>query len=607
MADKLLSISLLVSGREDTTEKCLRSLKRVRDELNTEIILVDTGCPDTWQKPLESYADQFVPFTWCNDFAKARNAGLALAKGEWFLFLDDDEWFEDVTPIITFFQTGEYKEYQQAVYKARNYLQSDGSSYVDEWVARMMKLEADTHFEGSVHESLVPVRGRCKKIDAFVHHYGYAFANEEERCKHRERNVQILKNLIETEPNNMKWYLQILQEYADSSVATELRTYAVSAIELVKNVDEPFANQCRGAFYVAALLADLWLDQPDQAWNDCAAFTQDGRNTYETNYSLYYYWIKAMMQKKKAGDLSPDEEHELQEKLEECGNAFVENCKLHDEQAKSEQEQIIEESIPFVKDVKKADELMQDLQMKLKNNGEFLLMEDEYWTYGKAHILPLEQMLLDLPFSQWMAQVMVLEAYHSEELWDKIRMHLIELQTQENIRYDYFHAKAVNAVITKCAAGKSYEELKQYLWEYASCNLKYAQWVYTDEAFTGEMEMVEESCRGAIWIQRALECAETDWNGRLENLKQAAIAWPALGETVKAFAQLVGQQQDNIGKQKAENELEKMASEVKQQVLTLTENGMYKQALEIVKQLRRMLPDDEDFIYLESELEKQLN
>ena len=209
--------------------------------------------------------------------------------------------------------------------------------------------------------------------------------------------------------------------------------------------------------------------------------------------------------------------------------------------------------------------------------------------------------------SQWMAQVMVLEAYHSEELWDKIRMHLIELQTQENIRYDYFHAKAVNAVITTCAAGKSYEELKQYLWEYASCNLKYAQWVYTDEAFTGEMEMVEESCRGAIWIQRALECAETDWNSRLENLKQAAIAWPALGETVKAFAQLVGQQQDNIGKQKVENELEKMASEVKQQVLTLTENGMYKQALEIVKQLRRMLPDDEDFIYLESELEKQLN
>lgn len=606
MADKLLSISLLVSGREDTTEKCLCSLKRLRDELNTEIILVDTGCPDAWQKPLESYADKIVRFTWCNDFAKARNAGLALATGKWFLFLDDDEWFEDATPIIAFFQSGEYKEYQQAVYKARNYFQLDGSSYVDEWVARMIKLEPDTHFEGSVHESLVPVKGRCKKIDAFVHHYGYAFANEVDRCAHRERNVQILKKLIETEPNNMKWYLQILQEYADASVATELRTYALSAIELVKNVDESFANQCRGAFYVAALLADLWLDQPDQAMADCEAFTQDGRNTYETNYSLYYYWIRAIMQKRDDRDLTPDEENELQERLVACGNGFVENCKLHDEQEKSEQDQIIEESIPFVKDVKRADELMRDLQMKLENNGEFLLMEDEYWTYGKAHILPLEQTLLELPFSQWMAQVMVLKAYNSEELWDKIRMHLIELQTQENIRYDYFHAKAVNSVITGCANGKSYDELEQYLWEYATCNLKFAQWVYTDEAFTGEMEMVEESCRGAVWIQRALAHEKTDWNGRLENLKQAAIAWPALGETVKVFAQLIGQQQEKLGKQQAEDELEKMASEVKQQVITLTEGGLYEQALEIVKQLRRMMPDDEDFIYLETELEKQL-
>ena len=104
MADKLLTISLLVSGREDTTEKCLRSLKKLRDELRTEVILVDTGCPKSWQKSLENYADQYICFKWCGDFAKARNAGLEHATGEWFLFLDDDEWFEVVAPIITFFQ-----------------------------------------------------------------------------------------------------------------------------------------------------------------------------------------------------------------------------------------------------------------------------------------------------------------------------------------------------------------------------------------------------------------------------------------------------------------------------------------------------------------------
>lgn len=606
MADKLLSISLLVSGRKDTTEKCLRSLNKIREELSAEIILVDTGCPAEWYQHLEAYADKITRFTWCNDFARARNEGLSLASGEWFLFLDDDEWFENVDPIIDFFQSGEYEKYQQAVYKARNYSKLDGSTYTEEWVARMIKLEPDTHFEGSVHESLVPVKGCCRKLDAYVHHYGYAFANDEERSAHRERNVQILKGLLEREPNNMKWYLQILQEYADVSVAGELRRYADAAIELIKNVDEPFVNQCRGAFYVAAVLADLWQIQTDRAWEGCEAFLQDGRNTYETNYSLYYYWMKVIIQKRNNNDLTAEEEKELQEKLVACGKGFVENCELHDEQEKSEQEQIIEESIPFVKDVEKADALRQRLQMKLKDNGEFLLMEEEYWTYGQAGIIPLEQMLLELPFSQWMAQVMVLETYHSEELWDKIRMNLITLQTQENIRYDYFHAKAVNDIITGCSDGKNYEELEQYLYEYATCNLKFAQWVYTEKAFTGDMEMVEEPCRGAVWIQRTLECEENDWNGRLENLKQAAVAWPALGGTIKVFAQLIGQQQENIGKQKAENELEKMAAEVKQQVITLTENGMYEQALEIVKQLRRMIPDDEDFIYLENELGKQL-
>lgn len=634
MADKLLSISLLVSGRADTTEKCLLSLKKLREELGAEIILVDTGCPESWRKPLEDYADKVVGFTWCNDFAKARNAGLEAATGAWFLFLDDDEWFEDVTPIIDFFKSGEYQEYHQAVYKARNYSDADGSSYTDEWVSRMIRLEPDTHFEGSVHEALVPTRGKCKKIDAFVHHYGYAFANEEQRNAHRRRNVAILEQLLAQEPNNMRWYLQILQEYADKSVAAELRTYAQQAIQLVEDVDQPFANQCRGAFYTAALLADLWLDETDRLFVDCETFTQDRRNTYETNCSLYYYWTKGIMEKQKDKELPLDEEKKLQDKMAECAEGFVSNYELHKEQTTDEQAQIIEESIPFVKDVMQdgiydaeklqwavslaqsgrknevpadyVEELTLRLQRKMENNGEFLLMQDEYWELGKARLLPLEQMILELPLSQWMAQVFVLETYRSEDLWDKIRTQLIELQTVENIRYDYFHAKAVNAVITECAAGKTYEELQQYLWEYATCNVKLAQWIYTDEAYTGEMEMIEEPCRAAILMQRALECDAKDWSGVLDNLKKAATAWPALGETVKQYAQLVGQEQEKLEKQQAENELDKMAAEVKQQVIALTENGMYAQALEIVKQLRQMMPEDEDFIYLEKELEQQL-
>ena len=54
---------------------------------------------------MRKYTEKIVPFTWCNDFSKARNAGLEQATGKWFLYIDDDEWFEDPSEIISFFKS----------------------------------------------------------------------------------------------------------------------------------------------------------------------------------------------------------------------------------------------------------------------------------------------------------------------------------------------------------------------------------------------------------------------------------------------------------------------------------------------------------------------
>ena len=109
MTDRILTISMLVSGREKTTEKSLQSLQPLREQLGAEIILTDTGCTPEYLEKIRGLADCVLKFTWCNDFAKARNVGLEAARGQWFMFIDDDEWFEDVAPIIAFFQSGEYE------------------------------------------------------------------------------------------------------------------------------------------------------------------------------------------------------------------------------------------------------------------------------------------------------------------------------------------------------------------------------------------------------------------------------------------------------------------------------------------------------------------
>ena len=82
----VLTISLLCSGRKNTTKKCLDSLKPIMEQVSSELIIVDTGCDEKTRELLSEYTDQVIPFTWCNDFAKARNVGLKAAKGEWFLY-----------------------------------------------------------------------------------------------------------------------------------------------------------------------------------------------------------------------------------------------------------------------------------------------------------------------------------------------------------------------------------------------------------------------------------------------------------------------------------------------------------------------------------------
>ena len=105
-----LTISLLVSDRKETLKRCLDSILPLLEEINSELIVVFTGKNPDILETVKQYTSHIIPFTWCNDFSKARNAGLIEAKGEWFLYLDDDEWFENVNEIIQFFKSGEYRE-----------------------------------------------------------------------------------------------------------------------------------------------------------------------------------------------------------------------------------------------------------------------------------------------------------------------------------------------------------------------------------------------------------------------------------------------------------------------------------------------------------------
>lgn len=331
----LLSISILCSGRSETTRACLESLEEIRRQIPCELIVVDTGCDEVTRNLLANYADVITCFEWCNDFAKARNEGLKLARGEWFLYLDDDEWFSDVAEITEFFVSGAYKKYGAANYIQRNYLDRKGTQYTDSWVTRMVRLDADTRFVSRIHEYLSPISGETAALHSVVEHYGYVYETEEALWAHYERNSVLLKQMIEEEPEELRWYMLLAQEYRTVCKWKELYELGESAIRMLEARRGTVVDGCgesnhmvsdgeriaQGAFYGAQIWAckeagKLWQNhgqeadaqnsgevwacdsmQCQQGFALCEKALADARNTEltkafcELHMSWFTYWL----------------------------------------------------------------------------------------------------------------------------------------------------------------------------------------------------------------------------------------------------------------------------------------------------------------------------
>jgi len=210
----ILSITMLASDRMDTLQRCLEALMPIRQAIPSELIVVDTSKNPAVHELIKKYADKVGVFEWCNDFSKARNACLELAEGEWFMYVDDDEWFAEPEELIRFFQSGEYKEYGAACHRQKHFLDPEYKTFTYGWETRLSKMWPDTAFHSRIHEYIAPRKGRTKKLLATNYHSGYIFASEESKKAKFARNIVLLEEMEKEEPDVLRWKVQIMQEYA---------------------------------------------------------------------------------------------------------------------------------------------------------------------------------------------------------------------------------------------------------------------------------------------------------------------------------------------------------------------------------------------------------
>lgn len=293
----VVTISLLISNRPETIRRCLDGLKPLMDAVPCELILTDTSKNADIHKMLLEYTDKVYEFDWCNDFAKARNLGLSKAQGEWFMYCDDDEWFVDLEDMIQFFVSGEYKEYGFANYVTRDFIDPNLTYYSDSFASRMFRIDADTRFKSKIHEHFDPVRGKCKTLTSKTHHVGYIFKTQEDLMRHFHRNESLLREMVVEEPDNLRWQIQLVQEYRNIKDWDRVCAYCNECLEKNKTINNVYDNTHMGTFYAGFAEALVFQKKYQDAIAICEQALADKRSNELTKAYMHiklaesYFWL----------------------------------------------------------------------------------------------------------------------------------------------------------------------------------------------------------------------------------------------------------------------------------------------------------------------------
>lgn len=298
----ILSIGMIVKNEEKYLEQCLTALKPILENVDSELIIADTGSTDNTVEIAKRFTDNVFHFEWIDDFAAARNSTLDKAKGEWYMFIDADEIIRDYTPIVEFFNSGEYKEYESATYIQRSYNDVTRMDlYSDYRPLRLTALKDGVRFVKPIHEVFNKTFTPCKNLNVIADHFGYVYMHEGKEIdgfaqKKSARNLELL--FRELEKGNAKGVVGelIYGQIADCYYGTKDYENAIKYIELgLENCDPRSYSRI---YYINKKLNFLMiLKRYDKVIELCKFYFGKDNLAHEeklvTNSNVYFMWAYA--------------------------------------------------------------------------------------------------------------------------------------------------------------------------------------------------------------------------------------------------------------------------------------------------------------------------
>jgi GT2 family glycosyltransferase/predicted Zn-dependent protease len=273
-----VSLCMIVKNEEANLPACLESVADLVDE----IIVVDTGSTDRTKEVASRFGARVFDFPWVDSFAAARNESLRHATGDWILWLDADDRFDEAN--------------RQKLRALLTSLQDDNAGYVIKCLClpdhargtatvvdhlRLFRNHPAIRWEYRIHEQiLAAVRrqgGQIRWTDVTVQHSGYQDGRL--RARKLERDLRLLQLENAERPDDPFNLFNLGSVYNELDRPAEALPLLQRSLELSQPGDSIVRK-----LYALIVQCQRQLGQPDEAFATCQA----GRRYYPDDVELLF-------------------------------------------------------------------------------------------------------------------------------------------------------------------------------------------------------------------------------------------------------------------------------------------------------------------------------
>ncbi len=243
-------LSLVAIAKNEADE--IREFLQHHAPLADEMVVLDTGSDDNTPALAREAGARVETFTWCDDFAAARNAALETARGTWVLALDIDERIAPrdfprvrqamqgertgyLLPQWNYYDDPRHQEWQPVTGR---YPEMEGghTGFFLAYQYRFLPVMDGLRWEGCVHEDLSASLARLglqnRLLDVPIHHYGYV-RGEQDNARRNAFYGRLVRKKAAANPDDPKAALELawilIQEGKGREAMPVLEKVAVQA------------------------------------------------------------------------------------------------------------------------------------------------------------------------------------------------------------------------------------------------------------------------------------------------------------------------------------------------------------------------------------------